>query len=217
MSIDAASMRAFRAPAAEICDPLPLSDAARSLLQPDAAPGVYAAHLWYAVLHDDLALFLAHGLTTSDAVWWGHACALAIDLAQPDPAVGPVLDLVGDWSLSPSPELEQEAALLACELDMEPPAAWVALAVSLARPPDPELGDRYRLGVSTAIAAAVQIAATIGPSRGLGARGANLRSYLERGFDIARGGDAGVDRLNPPMFPGLRRNPRVPRAWLEEA
>jgi hypothetical protein len=43
----------------------------------------------------------------------------------------------------------------------------------------------------------------------------NLRFFLGRGFDIVRGGDGGVDRLDPPMFPGIRRNPRVPRSWME--
>lgn len=203
------------ATAAELCGELPLSAEAGAILMTGApTPAEFLDALVAAELWSDAVLFLAHALDVPDAIWWGLVCALVVERTRPDPSVGTALDVVGDWSLSPSPELEDEARAIADELEIAPPAAWVALAVSWSRAPERgELPARYRMALTVAIVAAVEIAATLAPREG--AHRDNIRFYLERGFDIARGGDGGVDRLDPPMFPGARRNPRVPRIWME--
>jgi hypothetical protein len=217
IAVDGRALRAFRAPVAALCRDLPLSAEGRTLLAEELSPGHALARLCQSGLHADATLFLAHALDAVDAIWWGLVCALIVEDVRPDPAVGSALEVVGEWTLSPMPELQEEARLVAHELDVAPPAAWVALAVSLLRPPDDPDAPKHRLAATYAIAASVQIGATMAPSQAAGAHRTNLEVFLQRGFDIAGGGDGGVDRLDPPLFAGRRRLARVPRPWLEEA
>lgn len=207
----------LRAPTGVLRRDLALGDEASRLRVGDESPSDYLLALLDAGLRSDAVLFLAHGLDLLDAVWWGLVCALAVEDVRPDPSTGPILDLIGDWSLVQLPELEAEARIAADELGLDAPAAWLAVAVSLSRPTEETLVNRYRLGVTHAVGATIELAATVALSRAPGAYAENLAVFLERGLDIARGGDGGVDRLDPPMFPGPRRNPRVPRPWLEQA
>ncbi|MCC6875945.1 MAG: hypothetical protein IT378_16680 [Sandaracinaceae bacterium] len=206
-----AGLRAAKA--AELCTDLPLGAAARAWIdrgEPTPAAAIGALHR--AGFHGEAVLVLAHALSEADAIWWGLVCSLAAHDARPDPDHCEVLDLLGDWTLSASPELEAEVRAVAERLELAPPAAWVAVAVSLARAPDEARASAHRLAVSYAIAAAVQLAAGVGPDADATN---NVLAFLEKGFDIARGGDGGVDRLSPPMFPGQRRVPRPARPWLD--
>ena len=214
------------ATAMDLCDPLALGNEARALL-PAAplSPSEYVLRLRRAGLHADAVLFLAHGLEVLDAVWWGLVSALVIQDVRPDPAVGPALDLVGDWTLMQLPEIEAEARLVAQELELESPAAWVALSVSLSRAPEGAPPERYRLGVAHAIATSVGIAATLGPSAALGAYSEISGSFSSAAWTSRREATAAsIDWIprcsqgfaEAPGFPGLgsrssrERTPRRP-------
>lgn len=150
-------------------------------------------------------------MDAQDALWWGLVCMLALEGAAPDSAHWPALDLLGDFALSPSPERAEEARAIAEELEHEPPVAWVLHAAWLSLPPEGSSVTDFRTGVTHAIAAALKLGAAAGPDAAAGAYGRNVRGFVEAGLHILRGGNGGVDRLDPPSFPGPRRCPPVPR------
>ena len=190
---------------------LPLSAPAVELLEVAANALHYGDMLWSRALDADAVLFLAHALDARDSIWWGLVCMLALEHVAPDPAHGAGLGLVGDFSLAPSRERADEARSIARELALDPPVAWLLQAVWLSMPPEDTPVAAYRLGVTHAISAALKLGAATGPDPAAGAYGTNLRRFVELGLHVARGGDGGVDRLDPPSFPGVRRSPVVPR------
>jgi hypothetical protein len=101
--------------AGELRRDLPLSAHALSFLErhESLTPAELLDHLGSAELFSDAVMFLAHAIGPVDAIWWGLGCALAVEEVCPDPAVSSALDLLGDWSLSPSVALEDEARAIA--------------------------------------------------------------------------------------------------------
>jgi hypothetical protein len=208
MSADAPLIAA--ATAAEVAGSLPLSDEARTLLEPTATPARYVETLRDRGLHPDAVRVLAHALPKREGVWWACRCVREAGTAAPGPA-SEALAAAEKWVAEPDEPNRRTAETAARAAGAGTPAGLAALAAfwsggSLAPaefhavPPAEDLTARGVTG-------AVMLAAASGPAPEIPAR---YRRYLDLGLDVAAGRDRppGLAPAIPPPPEGPTTAPR---------
>ena len=171
-----------------VCSMFELSPQGAALLEeiPDSASllsALMAAELWV-----DAIRFLAYGLPARHAVWWACLCARATIAGGANARQEAALASAEAWVLKPTESNRRAAEACAQEAGYRSAASWAAVAAvwsggSLAPPDVPAVPPKDGLS-STAVASAIQLAATTDPFQVQ----IRFREFLEWGIDIARGG-----------------------------
>lgn len=166
-------MTAPKRTATEMARPLPLSSAARDLLDERSSPDDYLARLDRHGLYTDAYLFLAHWLPRREAVWWGCQCAWHVFRPMPPEPDAAGLVAAVHWVLDPSDANRRavEAAAAAGEQ-----STGGELARAAGEEPDPASAQR--------IAGAVLRLAAVGPEDQAEER---RRLFLRLGLELAHG------------------------------
>lgn len=174
--------------AAEICEHVDLGERSRQKLRADSPPSAFLEALIGEGLYLDAARFLAHALPTQEAVWWACQCARsAAGQELPEPAAA-ALAAAETWVVEPTDE-HRRAALIAAETaGIGTPAGCSALAAflsggSIAPENCPEVPVPMHL-TGRSVAGAITIAAVQREPEKMSDK---LKTFIERGLDVARG------------------------------
>lgn len=190
-------MRAFKkvlaSEAAPICERYPLSEPAAAALSPGIAPDRFVDALVAQGLVADAIQFLAFALPKREATWWACVCARDQDSRTTGAAAEASAQALGaaeSWVYKPREAIRRVAMERAEATAQSAPGDWAAAAAgyssgSLAPPGDPELPPADHL-TPTAVTTAILLAMTHPDPAEMDRR---AHDYLDRGLDIARGGD----------------------------
>jgi hypothetical protein len=179
-------------PTGEICALFPLSDAARTLLDPGIMPGEYIDRLCHAALHVDAIRFLAHALPLRESVWWACLAARAA-LLPGDAAAQAAIEAAEAWVYHPDEDHRRVAMAAAEAVANNSPARWAATAAawtggSLAPPEAPVVPPGATLTAQAAAGAVLLAAVQSEPERAQDRH----RIAVLQALDIAQGGSGRV-------------------------
>jgi hypothetical protein len=143
----------------------PLSDEAKTVLNPAHSPREYVAALNATYLGVDAMKVIAFSLARREAVWWAAQCVKAVPALVAEPALADAVKAVEAWCANPTDELRRACYTASEVAEMKNPAGCVAMAVFLTEgslgpphvaviPPPPNLGP----GMA---GSAVQLAAVV--------------------------------------------------------
>ncbi len=176
--------------AEELARHVELEDDSRAALRPGMRPGDFLDALVGAEAFPDAVRFLAHGLPRREAVWWACICARLALPPTPKPGEAAALEAAERWVYEPT-EKHRRACMAAAEpTGYEVPSAWAAMggfwsggSVAPENAPPVPPGDWH---TAKAVAGSVVLAAVQREPEKAQSRYA---LFLERGVDIANGGD----------------------------
>jgi hypothetical protein len=176
--------------ASAICNLVELDEEAKQLLQDDAAPAQYFQQLIEKELYPDAVRFLAVALPKREAIWWACLCVRHALGESPSQADVKAIELAEAWVYKPTEENRQLTMPAAEATQFKTSAGWAAVAafwsggsISPAAgaivPPADDLTGKAVIG-------AIMLAAV---QSGVDKIKANYRLFLEKGINIANGGD----------------------------
>lgn len=190
----------------EVAPDAGLSDEALLLLAPQQTPREYLDAILAQEHFTDAVKFLAHALPRREGVWWAALCLQSAVGEAPPANIAAVLKAAVRWVLEPNEEHRRQAAALADKNKAEDflcrAVAWTG--GSLTPPELPVVPPKPGMS-PTAVAASVQLATQIGPSKGIRER---KRHFLALGVRIARGMYTAWSEQEPAPEP--RARPQVP-------
>ena len=175
--------------AAELCDKLDLSSAARELLRPDATPSQFVDSLVAGGLFPDAVKFLARALPKREGVWWACTCARETPMEDSPPTVGAALEAAEAWVYKPTEERRREAQAAGEAAGFGSPESWAAVGAfwsggSITAPDAPLVAPAEDL-TARAVAGAVMLAAVRREPERSEER---YRLFIAKGRNIADGG-----------------------------
>lgn len=176
--------------ASEICGKYEQAAEILPLLSEGMSPGAFIDKLVEEDRLQEASRFLAHALPKREAVWWACLCVREAMQDAGDESAEELVTLAETWVRKPTDENRRSAMAAAEDAGFDSPASWAAIAAfwsgdSLTPADLPPVAPSDEL-TGTAVAAATMLAALTGdpvtaPDR--------FRHFLERGVDVAQGGN----------------------------
>jgi hypothetical protein len=175
--------------AAELCARFPLSDEAKPLLDPAAAPADFLSRLVEAKQFPDAIRLLAHALPKREAVWWACVCARETLRPEMPGEIVAALQAAEAWVYQPTEENRRGAMVRAEAARFEAGGSWAAVAAfwsggSMAPPEAPAVPPGETLTGSAVAGAVLLSAVQHEPEKAED----KYRAFVDAAIDIANGG-----------------------------